>query len=100
MVGGSGDGAGGGIGSADLELLAATLPELGTSVVRFEQPWRTAGRRVGAPPPRLDEAWIAALDWLQVRSGAGIHSLSAAVVPELGWPAAQSPRRDQQPLSA
>jgi predicted alpha/beta-hydrolase family hydrolase len=59
-----GHGAGGSIGSADLELLAATLPELGTSVVRFEQPWRTAGRKVGAPPPRLDEAWIAALDWL------------------------------------
>jgi len=59
-----GHGAGGSIGSADLELLAATLPELGTSVVRFEQTWRTAGRKVGAPPPRLDEAWIAALDWL------------------------------------
>jgi predicted alpha/beta-hydrolase family hydrolase len=59
-----GHGAGGSIGSADLELLAATLPELGTSVVRFEQPWRTAGRKVGPPPPRLDEAWIAALDWL------------------------------------
>jgi uncharacterized protein len=59
-----GHGAGGGVGSADLELLAATLPGLGTSVVRFEQPWRTAGRKVGAPPPRLDEAWVAALEWL------------------------------------
>ena len=37
---------------------------LGTTVVRFEQPWRTAGRTVGAPPPRLDEAWRAALSWL------------------------------------
>ena len=34
-------------------------------MARFEQPWRTAGRKVGAPPPRLDEAWIAALGWLQ-----------------------------------
>ncbi|MFL6048041.1 MAG: alpha/beta family hydrolase [Propionibacteriaceae bacterium] len=59
-----GHGAGGGVGAADLELLAAALPQLGTSVVRFEQPWRTAGRKVGAPPPRLDEAWIAALEWL------------------------------------
>jgi uncharacterized protein len=59
-----GHGAGGGVRAADLELLAATLPELGTSVVRFEQPWRTAGRKVGPPPPRLDEAWTAALEWL------------------------------------
>src|SRR6476659_7247448 len=59
-----GHGAGGGVGAADLELLARSLPVLGTTVVRFEQPWRTAGRKVGAPPARLDEAWIAALGWL------------------------------------
>ncbi len=59
-----GHGAGGGVGAADLELLARSLPALGTTVVRFEQPWRTAGRTVGAPPPRLDEAWLAALSWL------------------------------------
>lgn len=59
-----GHGAGGGVAAADLELLARGLPELGVSVVRFEQPWRTAGRTVGAPPPRLDEAWCAALSWL------------------------------------
>jgi len=59
-----GHGAGGGIGAVDLELLAQHLPAAGTTVVRFEQPWRTAGRKVGAPPPKLDEAWCAALDWL------------------------------------
>jgi predicted alpha/beta-hydrolase family hydrolase len=59
-----GHGAGGGVGSADLELLARSLPDLGTSVLRFEQPWRTAGRTAGTSPPRLDEAWIVALDWL------------------------------------
>jgi uncharacterized protein len=59
-----GHGAGGGIGAVDLELLAQHLPAVGTSVVRFEQPWRTAGRKVGAPPPKLDEAWCTALDWL------------------------------------
>jgi uncharacterized protein len=59
-----GHGAGGGVGAADLELLARSLPPLGITVARFEQPWRTAGRKVGAPPPRLDEAWIAALGWL------------------------------------
>lgn len=56
-----GHGAGGGVGAADLELLARSLPNLGCTVVRFEQPWRTAGRTVGAPPARLDEAWTAAL---------------------------------------
>jgi predicted alpha/beta-hydrolase family hydrolase len=59
-----GHGAGGGVAAADLELLARSLPEVGTSVVRFEQPWRTAGRTVGAPPPRLDEAWHVALRWM------------------------------------
>jgi predicted alpha/beta-hydrolase family hydrolase len=59
-----GHGASGGVASADLEMLADNLPALGTSVVRFEQPWRTAGRSVGAPPPRLDEAWVAALEWV------------------------------------
>ena len=59
-----GHGAGGGIGALDLELLAQSLPTLGTTVVRFEQPWRAAGRTVSAPPPKLDEAWCAALDWL------------------------------------
>jgi uncharacterized protein len=59
-----GHGAGGGVASADLELLAGKLPGHGISVVRFEQPWRTAGRKAGAPPARLDEAWCDALEWL------------------------------------
>ncbi len=37
---------------------------MGTTVVRFEQPWRTAGQRIATPPPRLDEAWLGALGWL------------------------------------
>src|SRR3712207_6741658 len=60
-----GHGAGGGTGAADLELLARQLPERGTTVVRFEQPWRTAGRRVAGPPASLDEAWVAAVGWLR-----------------------------------
>jgi uncharacterized protein len=59
-----GHGAGGGVAAADLELLAKSLPAFGTTVVRFEQPWHTAGRTAGAPPPKLDEAWRAALGWL------------------------------------
>jgi uncharacterized protein len=60
-----GHGAGGGTGAADLELLARRLPERGTTVVRFEQPWRTAGRRVAGPPAQLDEAWVSAVRWLR-----------------------------------
>ena len=30
------------------------------TVARFEQPWRTAGRRLAVAAPRLDEAWLEA----------------------------------------
>jgi predicted alpha/beta-hydrolase family hydrolase len=60
-----GHGAGGGTNAADLDLLARTLPAQGVTVARFEQPWRTAGRRVAGPPPTLDVAWVAALGWLR-----------------------------------
>jgi predicted alpha/beta-hydrolase family hydrolase len=60
-----GHGAGGGTNAADLELLARRLPALGITVVRFEQPWRTAGRRIAGPPVTLDEAWTAAVTELR-----------------------------------
>jgi uncharacterized protein len=47
--------------AADLEWLARRLPIAGTTVVRVEQPWRTAGGRVAVPPPRLDVGWRAAV---------------------------------------
>jgi uncharacterized protein len=56
-----GHGAGGGVHAADLEWLARRLPITGTTVVRVEQPWRTAGGRVAVPPPRLDVGWRAAV---------------------------------------
>lgn len=55
-----GHGAGGGIDAPDLLALASRLPGEGITVARFEQPWRVAGKRVASPPPRLDEAWLAA----------------------------------------
>jgi uncharacterized protein len=58
---GAGGGPGGGVGSADLAAAARALPELGTTVVRVEQPWRVARRPVAVAVPRLDEAWLAAL---------------------------------------
>ena len=42
-------GAGNGIESRDLEALATALPPQGVTVVRLEQPWRVAGRKM---PPR------------------------------------------------
>lgn len=60
-----GHGAGGGIEAPDLELLARLLPPAGITVVRHEQPWRTAGKRVAAPPNRLDQAWREAVDVLR-----------------------------------
>lgn len=57
-----GHGAGGGIDSFDLHALAETLPTVGVTVARFEQPWRTAGRKVAGPAKGLDAAWHAALD--------------------------------------
>ncbi|WP_420175358.1 alpha/beta family hydrolase [Luteococcus sp. OSA5] len=60
-----GHGAGGGVEAPDLQALAERLPAAGLSVALFEQPWRTAGRRVAVAPPRLDEAAVAAIAQLR-----------------------------------
>src|SRR4051812_44049321 len=52
-----GHGAGGGIDAVDLSVLASRLPARGITVVRYEQPWRVAGKRVAARPATLDIAW-------------------------------------------
>lgn len=56
-----GHGAGGGVDAPDL--LAARDAALGRGlrVVRVEQPWRVAGRRIAEAPARLDAAWLAVL---------------------------------------
>lgn len=59
-----GHGAGGGPEALDLTALADRLPALGYLVLRFEQPWRLAGRGVAAAPKQLDLAWLDALTWL------------------------------------
>ncbi|MFF1574183.1 alpha/beta family hydrolase [Leifsonia sp. NPDC058292] len=55
-----GHGAGGGIEAVDLAALATALPALGVTVARFEQPWRTAGKRLAPRPAALDAAWLQA----------------------------------------
>jgi predicted alpha/beta-hydrolase family hydrolase len=59
-----GHGASGGIQARDLAALAAALPGGGVSVVRVEQPWKVADRKVAAPPAQLDRAWCAVLESL------------------------------------
>ena len=63
-----GHGAGNGIEARDLEALAHYLPRNGVSVVRFEQPWRRAGRKIATPPATLDEALLAAAARLRLRT--------------------------------
>ena len=41
-------------------------PGRGVTVVRVEQPWRVAGRKVAGPPATLDRAWLAVLAALDV----------------------------------
>jgi len=61
-----GHGAGGGIGAADLQALAHDLPRYGWGVQLIEQPWRVAGRRVADAPPKLDSAWLAVVNQLEL----------------------------------
>jgi uncharacterized protein len=60
-----GHGAGGGIEAADLQALAAALPEEGVEVALVEQPWRVAGGRVAPPPKTLDAGWLPVVERLR-----------------------------------
>ena len=93
-----GHGAGGGANAADLELLARRLPSVGATVVRFEQPWRTSGRRGcraaaastrrGGPPSRRTrpgQAWATGPLFVGGRSaGARVACRTAPAVDAVG----------------
>ena len=72
-----GHGAGGGVDARDLAALAAALPRNGISVVRVEQPWRVAGKKVAPRPEVLDECFVAAADKLRVRTPLVVGGRSA-----------------------
>jgi uncharacterized protein len=63
-----GHGAGKGEDSRDLVALAEALPRHGISVFRIEQPWHVAGKKVAASPDRLDDATIACVNAIRVRT--------------------------------
>jgi predicted alpha/beta-hydrolase family hydrolase len=64
-----GSGAGGGVDAADLTALATAAAEAGWRVLRVEQPWRVAGRKIAPAPARLDEGWTAVLARLRADGG-------------------------------
>ena len=72
-----GHGAGGGVESRDLVALATGLPRSGITVVRVEQPWRLAGRKVAPAPSVLDECFVSAVDQLRVRTPMVVGGRSA-----------------------
>lgn len=59
-----GHGARGGADARELAWLAADLPPAQVSVLRVEQPWRVASRKVAARPAVLDESWLDVLSQL------------------------------------
>ena len=70
-----GHGAGGGVGSRDLELTTRVGLELGVSVALVEQPYRVAGRRGPSPARQLDAAWTAVVADLRGGELAGLPTL-------------------------
>jgi predicted alpha/beta-hydrolase family hydrolase len=70
-------GAGNGIDTRDLEALARHLPRNGITVVRLEQPWKVAGRKVATPPATLDQGLIAAANVLRTRTPLVVGGRSA-----------------------
>jgi uncharacterized protein len=61
-------GAGGGVEAPDLAALARDLPREGITVLRLEQPWRVAGRRVAPAGKVLDACLVRIADRLRPRT--------------------------------
>lgn len=72
-----GHGAGGGVDAGDLAALAAALPRQGVSVMRVEQPWRVAGKKVASRPEVLDECFVAVANRLRGRTPLVVGGRSA-----------------------
>jgi predicted alpha/beta-hydrolase family hydrolase len=70
-------GAGGGIDAPDLLRLARTLPQQGISVTLVEMPWRVRGKKLAPRPASIDEAYLAVLNSMRMRSPLIIGGRSA-----------------------
>lgn len=70
-------GAGNGIDTRDLTALAEQLPRNGVTVIRLEQPWKVAARRIATPPPTLDAGLVAAANRLRTRTPLVVGGRSA-----------------------
>jgi predicted alpha/beta-hydrolase family hydrolase len=70
-------GAGGGIGAPDLVRLARTLPQQEISVTLVEMPWRVSGRKVAPRPELIDQAYLAVMNSMRMRSPLIIGGRSA-----------------------
>jgi predicted alpha/beta-hydrolase family hydrolase len=56
-----GHGAGGGVQAKDLVAVTRAAAARAWRVLRVDQPWRVAGKRVAVPPAQLDVGWRAVL---------------------------------------
>jgi uncharacterized protein len=61
-------GAGGGIETPDLLRLARTLPQQEVSVTLVEMPWRVQGKKLAPRPELIDQAYLAVLNSMRMRS--------------------------------
>jgi len=71
-----GHGASGGVAARDLVTVSDVARSEGFSVALAEQPYRVAGRRSPAPPPRLDAAWLAVVERLRDRELKGLRLIA------------------------
>ena len=70
-------GAGGGIDAPDLVRLARTLPQQEISVTLVEMPWRVQGKKLAPRPQLIDEAYLAVVNAMRMRSPLVIGGRSA-----------------------
>jgi predicted alpha/beta-hydrolase family hydrolase len=70
-------GAGGGIDSPDLVRLARTLPQQEVSVTLVEMPWRVQGKKLAPRPEAIDQAYLAVMNSMRMRSPLIIGGRSA-----------------------
>jgi predicted alpha/beta-hydrolase family hydrolase len=61
-------GAGGGIDAPDLLRLARTLPQQEVSVTLVEMPWRVLGKKLAPRPEAIDQAYLAVMNSLRMRT--------------------------------